>query len=508
MKRPPHSVWSLVVLTVSLAAGSTRTSAFVLPSRTRTVSLTLQSIRRKDDFSSPTCTNQPSNAPGNKTSLASHCTTWEKTTAATSSLLLAAILCFLPLPAHAGFGPSGAATTTPAPVSKVNVNELSQKKLQQLIDSSLDDDRLDDFQSQLDALIENISRSLGAQEPEKDQGRPGLQSTNGAGDQQRLESAKDFQEQIQKREKLLDMLEAQPWWFNYLAAFVGSVMSTCIMHPVDTIKTRLQAKSSADGEVDTEGVFTNVYEGLTGNILKEGPPFAFYLGVYESVKASLLHGALAPFWAGLWGVSASSAAAVSGGNPVYLLSIYLSSGAAGELVGSTARAPAEAVKNLVQTQAAGTTAEAFQLAVSTPESRLTLFRAWSASLLRDVPFGAIQLALFELIKAYILNNPDIDIDTSTLQAEAAIGTISGGIGAFVTNPSDVVTTRIITQPRGEGKAPLGAFEMGKLIFQEGGIGAFFNGSLARVLYWAPAISIFLTGYCSVRQLGVKLDLFG
>jgi hypothetical protein len=397
------------------------------------------------------------------------------------------------LPAEAGFGPSGAATTTPAPVYKVNVSDLSKKKLKQLIDSSLDDDRLNDFKSQLDAVIETISKPLTSQEPEKDQEGTTMESAE-TGDQQRLEYAKDFQAQIQKREKLLDMLEAQPWWFNYLAAFIGSVMSTCIMHPVDTIKTRLQAKSTND---DMKGVFKNVYEGLTWNIIKEGPPFAFYLGVYESVKASLLHGALAPLWAGLWGVSATSASAVTGGNPVYLLSIYLSSGAAGELVGSTARAPAEAVKNLVQTQTANTTTEAFQLALGSPESRFTLFQAWSSSLLRDVPFGAIQLALFELIKAYILNNPDIDIDTSTLQAEAAIGTISGGIGAFITNPSDVITTRIITQPRGEGGESLGAFEMGKLIFQEGGFGAFFAGWQARVLYWAPAISIFLTAYVCV-----------
>ena len=29
-------------------------------------------------------------------------------------------------------------------------------------------------------------------------------------------------------------------WFNFLAAFIGSVASTLVMHPLDTIKTRLQ----------------------------------------------------------------------------------------------------------------------------------------------------------------------------------------------------------------------------------------------------------------------------
>lgn len=439
--------------------------------------------------------------------------------AGVSSLLLAATLLLLPMPADAGFGPSGAATTTPAPVYKVDVNDLSVKKLKQLIGSSLDENGLNDFQSQLDALIDNISKSLSSQSTDtredgemttEDQEQQLLLETTRAGDQKRLETAQDFQAQIERREKLLDKLEAQPWWFNYLAAFIGSVASTATMHPVDTIKTRLQAQKSTDqtDDEDREGVFTNLYEGLTGNILKEGPPFALYLGVYESVKSSLLRGALAPIWAGLWGVSAPVASAVSGGDPAYLLSIYLTSGAAGELLGSTVRAPAEVVKNMVQTQAASTATEAFQLALGSPQSRQNVFRAWSSSLLRDVPFGSMQLALFELIKAYIFNSPDIDIDTSTLQSEAVIGTVSGAIGSFLTNPSDVITTRIITQSVGEDEKPLGAFDMGRLIFEEGGLGAFFAGWQARVLYWGPAISIFLTCYCSVRQLGVMVDLFG
>lgn len=38
------------------------------------------------------------------------------------------------------------------------------------------------------------------------------------------------------------------------------------------------------------------------------------------------------------------------------------------------------------------------------------------------------------------------------------------------------------------------------IWQEGGVGAFFRGSGERVLYWAPAIGIFLTAYCQFRHL--------
>ena len=204
-------------------------------------------------------------------------------------------------------------------------------------------------------------------------------------------------------------------WFNFLAAFIGSVASTLVMHPLDTIKTRLQvsggtssgssgsAKSDDDeGEEDDGDMkdadkqedanndseqtkedapiivgynIMSLYEGLGANILKEGPPSALYLGVYESVKYALL-----PQF-----------------GPQSLLLVYLLAGAVGETCGSIVRAPAEAIKSTVQTTYC-TALEASSQVFGTSASRENLVRAWSASIWRDVPFGAIQLAIFELTK--------------------------------------------------------------------------------------------------------------
>ena len=111
------------------------------------------------------------------------------------------------------------------------------------------------------------------------------------------------------------------------------------------------------------------------------------------------------------------------------------------------------------------------------------------------------------------NNPNIEFDSSTLLSEAIIGAFAGGLGAFLTNPTDVITTRIITQDTSGGTngdggdAPLGVIDMGKKIYNEEGAEAFFTGWTARVAYWAPAISIFLTCYCSVRRAGIYYDWF-
>ena len=502
------------------------------------------------------------------------------TLAATLSILL---LLSSPLPAHAGFGPSSGATTTPPPGLKSPETLLqgnnsldsfkSNKKLSTAISSTLDERRLQEFNAQLDQIIEALREKNennggivdldnidgGAVDTESQQLPSSKTTTTSITDKDTLEKARLLQTQIQSRQQLLDRLERQPYWFNYLAAFLGSISSTLVMHPVDTIKTRLMIsanpdKNDADEELwtaasaaaannnnDTEAVsvgnfilqphgdddghhhvhatnstltmktdtqhhhhatspsssinlqnVASLYQGLTGNLWKEGPPSAVYLGVYETVKY-----ALAPK------VAAS-----------YLLWVYLIAGAAGELVGSVIRAPAEATKSLVQSRVTSNALQAVQQVLFTDSGRATVVRAWQASVFRDVPFGAVQLATFEFIKAFILNNPNIDIDSSTLQAEAIIGAFAGGFGAFLTNPADVITTRIITAENSADELsadgsdePLDVFGWAKKIYEEEGFGAFWVGWQARVGYWAPAISIFLTCYCSVRQAGIKNDWF-
>jgi len=442
-----------------------------------------------------------------------------------ASIALGVLLVFsVPLDANAGFGPSSGATTSSppnliAPSIQDKDIEYNAKKLKQLIGSTLDENRLREFSMQLDELADGLKNLLAIDDDVEEV------SDGGGGDEKstivdmaafltnreerklelekaregrkvELEKARVLQEQIADREKLLAKLEKQPYWFNYLSAFVGSVASTLVMHPVDTIKTRMQVNRLGRGRKEDDNI-SSLYEGLTGNILKEGPPSALYLGVYESVKYSLLP---------LYG-------------PQYKLLIYLAAGAAGELLGSVVRAPAEAIKSTVQSGIAGSASEAAIRVFGTKESRMNIVRAWSASVWRDVPFGAIQLALFELIKAYILNNPDIDFDSSTLTSEALIGAFAGGTGALLTNPFDIITTRIITQSTSSGDddggddsegdyaEPLGVIGMGKRVYKEGGPAAFMVGWQARVFYWAPAISIFLSCYCSVRQAGVENGWF-
>ena len=228
-----------------------------------------------------------------------------------------------------------------------------------------------------------------------------------------------------------------------------------------------------------------LYRGLSGNIVKEAPSSALYLGVYEVVKTFLLATPL----------GAANA-----------LAVYLVAGGVGEFCGSIIRAPAEALKTMTQSGIAEDFGDALGQLANDSKRRDTVIFAWTASLFRDVPMGAIQIAIFETLKTFILQSPDIDIDVNTLQSEALIGGLGGLIGAFLTTPTDVLTTRIITDESGELEG-INVLDLGLQVYREGGLGALFEGSAQRMAYWAPAIGIFLACYCSLRQYTAVNDLF-
>ena len=97
-------------------------------------------------------------------------------------------------------------------------------------------------------------------------------------------------------------------------------------------------------------------------------------------------------------------------------------------------------------------------------------------------------------------------DVNTLQSEALLGGLGGLIGAYLTTPTDVLTTRIITDESGELEG-MNVLSLGRQVIADGGVEALFEGSTERSVYWAPAIGIFLACYCSLRQFAAVNGLF-
>jgi hypothetical protein len=468
--------------------------------------------------------------------------------------------------ASAGYGPGGAAVISPPVIKKFSEDDLARlsknKQLQRALGVTCDtkmckrniDEAIKDIGEERNN-IEILQKELEAeklQTLEKTLMEKLVQRTLEA--QQRDKEKSQIEATLIQRQTVLDALAAQPAWVSYFAAASGSVTSTLIMHPLDTLKTRLMTNTESDEEGENESGVPNVtvggdgddnkeqdeyvlldsstgfvgseagpenysamtlqapisqqsnleaqppmvpeseersfdlfslYEGVLPNVVKEAPASAIYLGVYEAVRLKL---ALIPILSG------------------NALLVYLLSGAVGEVCGSIARAPAEAVK--IKTQTSTLSASEALAAVFTPSGMATTFRSWPASLLREVPFGGLQLVLFEGLKTYVINSP-LEFDVGSFQAEALFGAIAGLIAAFLTTPGDRIIALILSSQEGgdEGGAAgekskyagMNVVEVGKELIKEDGPTALFKGAIQRSLYWAPAMGIFLSVYCTVRQ---------
>lgn len=415
--------------------------------------------------------------------------------------------------AWAGYGPAGGAIRSNLPLTQFEVEdwlELTPRKLKQRAESvSLDRSR--DLVKQINEELEVKkvkSEELDALILKLQEEAPDALLT------EELTMAKEAREasarekelaaQLQERVTLLERLDQQPNWVVYGSALCAAFGSTTVMHPVDTYKTLMmsgegersstlegspqqqhgehEGASPGAGVAGALAIVPKLYRGVSANLLKEVPPSAVYLGVYEAAKTTLLAGSLAS-------------------NP---LLVYLISGGCGEFVGSFLRAPSEAVKARVQSGQAESTGEAFGQLMRNPQMRLSLVSTWATSLARDVPFGGIQIAVFELTKTMIVQNPDIKIDPNTLAAEIALGALGGLIGSLLTAPIDVVIVRLITQTSTPAEGTDGPFDMAKRIYEEEGLGGFLNGAVARGVYWTPAIGIFLGLYCSLRKMALTM----
>jgi hypothetical protein len=81
----------------------------------------------------------------------------------------------------------------------------------------------------------------------------------------------------------------------------------------------------------------------------------------------------------------------------------------------------------------------------------------------------------------------------------AAGAIAGGVGSLLSNPMDVIKTRIQTDPHLH--AGIGA--CARALLEEGGAGAFLRGAAPRLLHKVPANGLFFAVYEGFRRaLGV------
>ena len=122
-----------------------------------------------------------------------------------------------------------------------------------------------------------------------------------------------------------------------------------------------------------------------------------------------------------------------------------------------------------------------------------LFRGYTTTLLREVPFSLIQMPLWEWLKKSLAKKQQKD-KVSPLQS-ALCGSLSASFSAVITCPLDVAKTRIMLAERSSEMAQRqSALFALKTVFAEKGIKGLFAGIGPRVAWISIGGAIFLGVY--------------
>lgn len=165
----------------------------------------------------------------------------------------------------------------------------------------------------------------------------------------------------------------------------------------------------------------------------------------------------------------------------------------GEIAACAVRVPTEVIKQRAQASQHPSSLAALQAILAQRSiggsARVfqELYRGWTITILREVPFTMIQFPLWEALKTW--RRTQKGSKSSTAGESAIAGCISGAIAAAATTPLDVLKTRMMLAT---SKQPLD--KTARQIFTRSGPSAFFAGIGPRVAWISIGGAIFLGGY--------------
>jgi len=279
------------------------------------------------------------------------------------------------------------------------------------------------------------------------------------------------------------------YWQAMVAGASAGVMEHIAMFPVDTAKTRMQAKGHliAGSEAALAATkHTNVVSTLTNIAKVEGVP-VLYRGVGAVVLSAIPSHSL--YFATIEYFKETFGGNKGGLRPVE----NAMAGGIATLFHDSIVTPLDNVKQRLQVY-------------NSPYRNIghcarTIFRAegwrgfyasYPITVLLNVPFMSVNFASYESFK-YLLAG---DGEHSTGQ-ELLAGGAAGALGGLVSNPLDVVKTRIQTDP---GNRRPKAMDVVRSIMKEEGLAGFMRGTTARVLYFMPSAAISWTTYDTMKKV--------
>lgn len=173
--------------------------------------------------------------------------------------------------------------------------------------------------------------------------------------------------------------------------------------------------------------------------------------------------------------------------------VHMLAASMGEVAACAVRVPTEVIKQRAQASQHPSSLSALTHILNQRSSHglvhvwRELYRGWSITIIREVPFTVIQFPLWEALKKYRLAQTGRD-QVSGLEG-GLLGSVAGAVAAGITTPLDVLKTRMMLAKE---KQPM--FSMLSSILKESGPRAFFAGIGPRVGWISVGGAIFLGSY--------------
>ncbi|XP_031380064.1 mitochondrial substrate carrier family protein C [Punica granatum] len=258
-----------------------------------------------------------------------------------------------------------------------------------------------------------------------------------------------------------------------LAGGLSCALSTSLMHPIDTIKTRVQASTLSFPEIIAKlpeiGV-RGVYRGSIPAIIGQFSSHGLRTGFFEATKLVLIN--FAPTIPDFQVQSVASFCST--------------------VLGTAVRIPCEVLKQRLQAGLFDNVGEAI-VGTWQQDGLKGFFRGTGATLCREVPFYVAGMGLYEESKklAQHLLGRELEPWETIL-----VGALSGGLAAVTTTPFDVMKTRMMTAPQGQPVSmSMVAFS---ILRREGPLGL-FKGAVPRFFWIAPLGAMNFAGYELARK---------
>lgn len=263
------------------------------------------------------------------------------------------------------------------------------------------------------------------------------------------------------------------------ALLSGALAGTTVdlsLYPLDTLKTRLQSSSG----FLASGGFTGIYRGVGSAIIGSAPGAALFFCTYEYTKDFL-------------SVRRRVREVTDGPSDWTAPLEHMLAASLGEVAACAVRVPTEVVKQRAQAGQHASSLLSLRAILSQHRSIglsgvwMELYRGWSVTIMREVPFTVIQFPLWESMKEYRRRTSGQDVISAF--ESALFGSASGAVAAGFTTPLDVLKTRMMLAKEKTALMPLL-----KDIMATNGPRAFFAGIGPRVLWISAGGAIFLGSY--------------